>query len=347
MNIMTVPAALVAALFCVMLLMAVRPLAISLNFVDHPGGRKRHIGKVPLTGGLGMFVGFAAGAVIAAPGIATAYLLAGGWFLLMIGLIDDRFDLPPSVRLGTQFAAVMLMFFGGGQGVVTLGDPLALGTLNVEPVSLLATVFFSVASINALNMTDGLDGLAGSMALVAFVSLAIAGYGTDAMALALVGAAVVLGFLGFNFPMKMNRPVRTFMGDGGSTFLGFVIAWLMVAVTPPPTATISPATALAFVAIPLYDLTSCFFRRILDGRSPMSADRNHYHHILLGAGIRRRAVLAIMVSAAVAVATICGALEASGAADSSIFVAWIACGLLIDGGLRILQRRAAGIPIEN
>ena len=338
---------MIAALFCVMLLLALRPLAIALNFVDTPGGRKRHIGKVPLIGGLAMTVGFAAGAIVALPSAQTGYLLLGASLLLFVGLIDDRYDLPPSVRLGTQFGAVLLMYFGAGLEVVTLGDPLALGTIGVRPVALIATVFFSIALINALNMTDGMDGLAGSLALVALIGLSIAGHGGEATALALIGVAVVLGFLVFNFPLKVNRHIRTFMGDGGSTVLGFITAWLMISVTQPPTGLVSPAAALGFVAIPLYDLTSCFFRRIFDGRSPFSADRNHYHHVLQEAGFRRRQVLAILVTAAFSVLLLCSAMEASGVAESVIFLSWIVCGIVVDTGLRVLRRIRIGAPASG
>lgn len=337
-----VPAALIAALFCVMLLLALRPLAISLNFVDKPGGRKRHIGKVPLIGGMAMYVGFAAGAIVAVPTPQTGFLLLGAFLLLLVGLIDDRYDLPPSVRLGTQFGAVLLMYFGGGLSVTTLGDPLALGELGVKPVALVATVFFSIALINAINMTDGMDGLAGGLALVALVGVAIAGQGGSATALAVVGLGVVIGFLAFNFPLKVNRPIRTFMGDGGSTVLGFIASWLIISVTQPPNAFVSPAAALGFVAIPLYDLTSCFFRRIIDGRSPMSADRNHYHHILQAAGFRRRQCLAILMTAAASVMLLCWALEAAGKAESIIFVTWLGCGVVVDTGLRLLHRVRTG-----
>lgn len=121
MDIRMVPGALIAALFCVVLLLALRPLAISLNFVDTPGGRKRHIGKVPLIGGIAMYTGFAAGSVVAVPTAQTGYLLLGALLLLVIGLIDDRYDLPPSVRLGAQFGAALLMYFGAGVGVSKIG----------------------------------------------------------------------------------------------------------------------------------------------------------------------------------------------------------------------------------
>ncbi|MEM6808724.1 MAG: MraY family glycosyltransferase [Pseudomonadota bacterium] len=347
MDIRMVPGALIAALFCVMLLMALRPLAIALNFVDTPGGRKRHIGKVPLIGGLAMYIGFAAGAIVAVPAAETGYLLLGALLLLFVGLLDDRYDLPPSVRLGTQFGVVLLMYFGGDVAVTTFGDPLGLGEIRVEPFSLVTTVFFSLALINAINMTDGMDGLAGGMSFMALLGVALAGQGGAATVLAVVGLAAVVGFLAFNFPLKVNRSIRTFMGDGGSTVLGFIAAWLMISVTQPPTGHVSPAVALGFAAIPLYDLTSCFFRRIIDGRSPMSADRNHYHHILQEAGFRRRQALAILLAASVSVFVICWGLEIGGSADHVIFFVWLGCGVVVDTGLRLMRRIRLGAAADG
>jgi UDP-GlcNAc:undecaprenyl-phosphate GlcNAc-1-phosphate transferase len=313
-------------------------LAISLKLVDHPGGRKRHIGKVPIIGGVCMFFGFAAGAMVAIPTAQTAFLIAGGFFLLLIGVVDDRYDLPASIRFGTQIAAVLLMVYGGGIEVYSLGDPLATGEIPVGAFSLIFTMLISVALINALNMTDGMDGLAGSLALIALCGLAAVGFGTWVTDIAVIGASVVLGFLCFNFPIAANRSVRTFMGDAGSTFLGFLIAWLSIGSTQAPVSAVSPVVALCLVAIPFYDLTSCFFRRILAGRSPFSADRNHFHHVLQEARLRRRQVLMVMIVAAALPAVGGLVLSWSGAPDSVVFVLWLMYGVCLDTGFRTFRR---------
>lgn len=328
------PAALIAGIVCIVLLLALRPLAKSHNLVDKPGGRKRHVGHVPIIGGVCMYGAFTIGALFSLPTMTTIALTVGSGLLVFVGLIDDRYDLPASVRFGAQVAAVLLMFFGGAVTVETLGAPFFFGEMYVGGASLVITVLLSIAVINAFNMTDGMDGLAGSFSLLALVGLFVAGFGTDVATIALIGAAVVTGFLTFNFPLKINRTIRTFMGDAGSTFLGFLIAWLCISVSQPPSATLSPVAVLGLVAMPLYDLTSCFFRRILAGRSPFSADRNHFHHVLLEAGLKRRPVLAILLISGAIVATTCLSMAHAGTNDGFILLAWIAFGIAVDFGVR-------------
>ncbi|MEL7297933.1 MAG: MraY family glycosyltransferase, partial [Pseudomonadota bacterium] len=231
-----------------------------------------------------------------------------------------------------------LMIFGAGVSVTSLGDPLAIGEISVGPLMLPVTVILAVAVINAINMTDGMDGLAGSFSLVALLGLSIAGFGLPLAGLSIVGVAVVASFLVFNFPIKANRPIRTFMGDAGSTFLGLVIAWLCVSITQPPNATISPVVALGFVALPLFDLTSCFFRRIFAGRSPFTADRNHFHHVLQEAGLTRRQILAVLLSLAVTVMLVCLGLHAQGVPDALLLLTWAIFGFSIDASLRWYRR---------
>lgn len=332
------PAAFIALFLTVILHLALRPLAMSLHLVDKPGGRKRHVGVVPVIGGICMFGGFLVGSALIISDATAAFAIVGAFLLLLVGVVDDRYDLPASVRFGTQIAAVLLLVFGSGGGVQTLGDPLGVGELLMGPFSLLATVFFSLAVINAINMTDGLDGLAGSLSLVALCGVSATAIGTWVFGFSLIGTAVVLGFLGFNFPMVANRSVRTFMGDAGSTFLGFLLAWLCIALTQPPLAKISPVVALCLVAIPLYDLTSCFFRRILSGRSPFTADRNHFHHVLQEAGLRRRQVLFVLIVSAIIPAVAGLGLAWSRVPESVIFVLWILYGATIDFGFRYFRR---------
>lgn len=335
-----IASALIAGLLCVILLLAMRPIAVSLKLVDKPGGRKRHVGHVPIIGGLAMYCGFVIGSIIA-PGAEAMYLLVGASILVFVGVIDDRYDLPATVRLGAQICAVLVMVFGGGLVVDSLGDPIALGEIRTGGLALPFTVFLVVAVLNAINMTDGTDGLAGTLSLVALTALAIAGFGTSVAHSAMIGIAVVVGFLAFNFPIKLNRSIRTFMGDAGSTFLGFLIAWLCVQLTQRPVASVPPIAALGFVAIPLYDLTSCVVRRILDGRSPMSADRNHFHHVLQEAGLKRRQILAVLGGAACAIAAASLVLAKFAVSDARILVFWCACGIAVDASLRGFRRYRA------
>lgn len=340
-----IPAAIIALLLTVIIHLALRPLAIAMNLVDRPGGRKRHIGKVPVIGGICMFIGFSVGAMLALPSAATAFLLVAGFILLLVGIVDDRYELTASVRFSAQIAAALLMVYGGGVAVTTLGDPLGTGEIYVGSVALIVTVFLTVAMINALNMTDGMDGLAGSLALIALCGIAAVSQDRWVTVMSVVGGSVALGFLFFNYPVPANRSIRTFMGDAGSTFLGFVIAWLCIGATQSTDSRVSPMVVLCFVAIPLYDLTSCFFRRILAGKSPFAADRNHFHHVLQEARLKRRTILSVLIVAA-AVPAVCGLLASwAGAADSAIFATWLLYGVFLDFAFRQFRRVRRSSPL--
>lgn len=294
---MIIAAILITTLSTVLLMLSFRPLALAVGLVDRPGGRKRHVGEVPVIGGLAMFLGVAIGMTVA-PEInmsLTQFMVAGG-ILVVIGSIDDRFGLPATVRLIAQLVAVLIMVFGAGLIMRDIGDPLWIGTIQTGPLSLIVTALIFMSVINAYNLADGLDGLAGSMVVVALLSIAVvAGAGTAVQLIAFVVAAAVAGYLVFNLPVRKDNPIRAFMGDAGSTFLGFVVVWLTVSLCQGEARLISPVHGLWFAAIPIYDLFTCFVRRVRGGRSPFDSGRDHFHHILRESGMSVRRVVATLV----------------------------------------------------
>jgi UDP-GlcNAc:undecaprenyl-phosphate/decaprenyl-phosphate GlcNAc-1-phosphate transferase len=288
-------AAAAAASFCVccLAIVALRPLAIAVNLVDRPGGRKTHHGDVPIIGGLAMFLGVALGVGLLPILTASAgAFLAACAVLVTVGLIDDRFELSPWTRLPGQIAAAIVLIAGSGTTVITLGDPLGTGPINFSEIGSIAfTIFIFVAAINAFNMLDGMDGLAGTVALVSLLVIAyIANTAGLAMPLAvsLVMTGAVCAFLIFNLPMRSNDRAQCFMGDAGSTLLGFTVAWLCIQISQAPTRVVTPVTTFWFVALPLYELVWSTMRRVIRGVSPFKADTDHLHHVLLKAGFDMR-----------------------------------------------------------
>ena len=320
------------------MMLALRPLALEMRFVDAPGGRKRHVGVVPVMGGLAMFVAVAVGIAVL-PGHADngSMLLIGGALLVMVGIIDDRFDVSVTARLFAQLAAVLVMVFGAGMIMHDIGDPLALGTINLGPFSLLVTVLISLSVINAYNMCDGLDGLAGCLAMVPMLALAyLAGTGSDAQAVATVMCAAIIGFLVFNFPLGKLRPFRAFMGDAGSTFLGFAVVWMVAGVSQGPDRLISPVHGLWLAALPIYDFFTCVALRAKSRRSPMSSGRDHFHHVLLDSGLSVRATLFILVGLQVAYASFGIACLGWGIPEPAIFAVWAVTGLAQRKVIRVI-----------
>lgn len=286
---------LILVLALAMSMLAIRlamPVAARVGLVDRPGGHKQHDEHVPLVGGLGIYA-----ALLTVLGLALllesrgqpfyASLLLGASLLFLVGLIDDMFNLGVRVRFIAQGIAASITALWGGVmlndfGALVTSDVLVLGAF-----ALPVTIFATAGVINALNMSDGIDGLSGSLSAVSLVLLAIIAFlgGADAylkVILAMLGA--VIGFLAFNMRCCGRKKAKTFMGDAGSTMLGFLFACLFVGLSQGEARAMTPVTALWFFAVPLYDTTATMIRRMWLAKSPFSADRWHLHHLLLDAG---------------------------------------------------------------
>jgi len=323
---------------CLLAIFALRPIAIAVDLIDRPGGRKTHHGDVPIVGGLAMFLGIVFGvSILPIPGAPGAPFLAACTILVTIGLFDDRFDLSPFTRLPAQIAAAIVLLVGTGTVIKSIGDPFGIGEIYLATLTApIFTVMIIVAAINAFNMLDGMDGLAGTMALNALLALSVLSWmgGLEtASTLCLVIAASVCAFLLFNLPSARNRRMRCFMGDAGSTLLGLSVAWLCIFVSQaaPEGAglNVSPVTTLWAVAVPLYELFWTTLRRLFRGVSPFKADRDHFHHLLLKAGFGVRAAFGIFVALAGVLATIGVIANSIELADSYSFLLLVGCGVAV------------------
>ncbi len=308
---------------------ALHPLALRIGLVDHPGGRKRHDGTVPIIGGLAIFGGMIVGEILVGPP-SGGYLsaLVAGFLLVSIGVIDDRISLPPVTRIITQLAVVLIMIFGAGLQLSDIGDPFGTGLISMGRFTVLFTLVVSLTLINAYNFVDGLDGLAGSMALIALLSVAIVAGPNNAFgAAALIAAATTVGFLVFNFPVRWNRSVRSFMGDAGSTLLGLSIVWLTLGIAQGEARVISPVHCLWFAAVPIFDCLSCFVCRILKKKSPFTPGRDHFHHALRRGELGGRQILAILAGLQITYASVGLLGHYFAVPDVALFIAWSVLGL--------------------
>jgi UDP-GlcNAc:undecaprenyl-phosphate GlcNAc-1-phosphate transferase len=291
----------------VAVLLILIPVARRLGLVDWPGGRKCHEGPVPLIGGIAMFWGFLfAVLTLDVPLAGLRGLLEGTALLVFVGLLDDLHELSSRARFLAQIGAALMMVYLGDVRLSDLGHLTSGGAFTLGAWEVPFTVFATVGVINAVNLTDGLDGLAGTLTLVALGALAslasAAGRTTDAVVLlGLVGA--VLAFLALNLRLARLRAL-VFMGDAGSMFLGFAVAWFCISLSQGSRAAMSPVTALWIFALPLFDTVSLMLRRMLGGRSPFSADRDHLHYILLAAGCSVNQSVAAIGAAALTLAGI-------------------------------------------
>jgi UDP-GlcNAc:undecaprenyl-phosphate GlcNAc-1-phosphate transferase len=263
-------------------------LAPRLRLIDLPAERKVHTRPTPKGGGLAIFAAVALGRVVSQEMPHTGEFLLLGALLVVVGLADDLEPKPWQVRLFVHFVAAI---------AATLVFAPQLDELSLAAGGFKAAVmaFWIVAMINAFNMLDNMDALSAGVAWIAAGWLALAaGAGGAIPHLILMWA--LLGFLCFNRP-----PARIFMGDAGSTFLGFTMgletARIGVTVAGPPWAWAVP---LAILAVPCYDMVSVIFLRLKQGRSPFHADKQHLSHRLVERGLSKPAAVGVIYLLALA-----------------------------------------------
>jgi UDP-GlcNAc:undecaprenyl-phosphate/decaprenyl-phosphate GlcNAc-1-phosphate transferase len=273
---------LVAALAVTVALMpGLVRLAPHVGLVDYPGGRKAHSTPVPRVGGVALVIGTLTSLLLMAQQpTAWLFVYAGGLLLLAMGLWDDCVDLRWPLKLGAQVLAATLAVTAGDVRIdsITLVERIDLPIEIALPIS----VAFVVGATNAINLTDGLDGLAGGTTLLIVLVIGWLAYQSGNVEVATATAALagsLLGFLRFN-----THPARVFMGDSGSQFLGYMVAVVAVQSTQGSDTALSAALPLVLLAWPIADTANVMIERIRVGVSPFNADRRHLHHRLLGLG---------------------------------------------------------------
>jgi UDP-GlcNAc:undecaprenyl-phosphate GlcNAc-1-phosphate transferase len=304
---MSIEAFIISGVVTALALRLLRRLALHVDHVDVAGGHKSHEGEIPLVGGLAMFIGFVSASLY---GFSTDFmthapLYSGALILLVVGVLDDRCHLAVRVRLVAQVLAVLLMIFWGGKGVFDLGS-MFYGELALSGwLMVLVTVFAGAGGINAFNMQDGADGLAGSLALVTVASLIVlAGVAgnTAAMQPLLILGGALLAFLFFNAPAPWRKRATVFMGDAGSLFIGFLLVWYMTDLSQGEQRVMTPVTALWIFAMPLFDAVYTILRRLLSGRAMFAPDRGHFHHLLQARGMTTGQAVGMIAALAIAMA---------------------------------------------
>ncbi|MGH8679411.1 MAG: MraY family glycosyltransferase [Burkholderiales bacterium] len=273
-------------------------LATRVGLVDRPGRRKRHKGEIPLIGGPAIFAGLAFGALLIAD---TLYpyraLFAGLAVLLVAGLLDDVNDLTPRQKFIAQLTAALCMVSWGGMIVTGVGDLFGFGPMLLRGWAVPFTVICLLGLINATNMSDGADGLAGGVSLIALVLLALSALVVGRIVsaqLLMTTVAVVLAFWAMNMRFPWQPHARVFMGDSGSMMLGLLLTWFSVELARGQNG-LAPMAAVWFLAVPLLDMGVVIARRLGKRQSPFRARRDHFHHVLIAAGISpSTAVLTIL-----------------------------------------------------
>jgi UDP-GlcNAc:undecaprenyl-phosphate GlcNAc-1-phosphate transferase len=287
-----------AFLLACLTIAGLRPIAASIGLVDRPDARKKHLGDVPLIGGIAIYFTLLVMSQIFIPSsqLVNLYLISCS-FMVLIGALDDFYDVSAKIRLIAQLLIASILVMGAGHALYDMGDLFSFGNVKLGLFAIPITLLAVATAINAFNMTDGIDGLVGVLGIVTFSSLCVLFYWDGNLELFAISATFVSAlsaFLLFNLGGLRRIFGKIFMGDAGSMMIGLTIIWLLVLGTQNSEPSFRPVTALWMIAIPLMDMFSVMHRRIKKGKSPLSADRDHLHHIFMRFGFTSRAALILI-----------------------------------------------------
>ena len=276
----------------------VRRFAFKIGAIDIPkDNRRMHKKPTPRIGGLAIIFGFTVATLCFAQPSRQLYgTLAGAAIIAVMGVIDDCKNLPAKLKFVIQIIAALVVVFAGDIKIDVFTNPNFLSDnpywVLPEWLSVTLTVIWIVFITNAVNFIDGLDGLAAGVSAIMSISLVFISIRVGEYSIAILGIALMGSCFGF-LPFKFN-PAKIFMGDTGSTFLGFMLATLSIQGVFKSYAVISFAVPLLILGLPLFDALFAMIRRILRGQSPMTADRGHLHHRLVDMGFSQKQTVFIL-----------------------------------------------------
>ena len=276
---------LVIAMMAMAICMAIIPLlmrhATALGMIDTPDARKVHSNPIPRVGGIGIVVGALIPMLIWLPVTdLTVSIFAGAIILLVFGTWDDIAELGHYAKFIGQFMAAGVVVYYGDLYVSHF--PLNNYEVIPESIGRPFTIIAIVGMINAINHSDGLDGLAGGESLISLGVIAFLAFTFESDVMLIMCSATIGGIFGF---LRFNsHPAHVFMGDGGSQFLGFILAILVIVLTQEVNTSLSPAVPVLLLGLPIIDILAVFFLRAKHKMNLFKATRNHIHHRLLDIG---------------------------------------------------------------
>ncbi|MCR1000873.1 UDP-N-acetylglucosamine--undecaprenyl-phosphate N-acetylglucosaminephosphotransferase [Serratia rubidaea] len=333
--------------FLALLLMAcVRRIAVKLALVDKPSARKQHQGHIPLSGGIAIYLSVVLFSFCQPEGIPhMAVYLCCVTALLLLGVLDDRFELPVAPRMTVQGGLALVMMLAAGMQLSSLGRLWGDEAVQLGYGALLVTPLAVWGAINAYNMVDGIDGQLGMQCCVTLAGLALLfalGGRLAATLWCLSLIATLAAYLLFNLGFLGGRN-KVFMGDAGSMVMGFTVLWLLLSATQGDDAVMRPVGALWLIAVPLMDMASVMLRRITRRQSPFRAGRDHLHHILMrrGRSARQALVHSGLLALALAVFGLFG--ELLRLPEGLMLTAFLLC----SGGYFLLGREPGRTGIES
>lgn len=314
----------------------VKKLAYRIGAIDVPkDGRRMHKRPTPRLGGLAIFGGFLIAAVLT--GQLTPqrlWILAGAAVIVVLGIFDDRNALSAKFKFVIQILAAAIPVIFGDLRIAMFTNPFLFSDSlywNLGALSIPITILWIVAITNAVNLIDGLDGLAVGVSSIASMTMLAVALFIGETEIAVILAALAGACVGF-MPYNLN-PASIFMGDTGSTFLGYMLATLSIQGLFKVYALISFAVPFLILGLPIFDTAFAILRRVLSGRSPLSPDRGHVHHRLIDMGFNQKQAVAILYVISVVLGLIAVVLTTSGELRAMVLVVAVIIGLVVSGFL--------------
>ncbi len=310
----------------------VKNFAHKVGAIDVPkDARRMHKKPIPRLGGLAIYGGFLCSILIFGPLDETMLcVLLGAAIIVALGIFDDVLALGAKLKFVVQIvAAAIPVCIGNLQiGLFTNLNPLSdtpfvhLGILAV-PV----TIIWIVGITNAVNLIDGLDGLAVGVSSIAAITMLAVALLTGNMPIAITMAALAGACIGF-MPYNLN-PAKIFMGDTGSTFLGYMLATVSIMGLFKFYAVISFAVPFLILGLPIFDTANAIIRRVAAGRSPMSPDRGHVHHKLIDMGFNQKQAVAILYAISATLGLTAVVLTSSGEVKAIVLLLAVLAAILV------------------
>lgn len=328
----------------------VKRFAYTIGAIDVPkDNRRMHKKPIPRLGGLAIFIGFlGAMLVFYRFDMQMLSILLGAMIIVVLGIFDDVLALGPKFKFLVQIIAAAIPVCVGGMKIefftsfnpFTTNPYFSLGVFAI-PV----TVIWIVGITNAVNLIDGLDGLAVGVSSIASLTMLAVGLLNYEIGVAVVMACLTgacLGFMPYNF-----NPAEIFMGDTGSTFLGYMLATMSISGFFKFYAVISFAVPLLILGLPIFDTFTAITRRVLEGRSPMSPDRGHVHHRLVDMGFSVKQAVAILyaISGTLGLASV--VLTTSGEAKAMLLLLAAILAIAVGAWMIVNRRRDSREHLER
>lgn len=289
-------ALVVAAVIAFLFTPVARTLAQKVGAMDVPkDARRMHDHPIPRMGGFAIFLGFLLTVLLFAQlTVQVRGMLLGAVIIVVLGIFDDIYSLPAKFKFVVQIVAALIAV-GAGNIIDTLSNPNIFSNNPYWELGWLGwpvTIIWIVAITNAVNLIDGLDGLACGVSTISSMSMLVIALVLGEGEVAILLAALAGGCIGF-LPYNLN-PAKIFMGDTGSTFLGYILAVTSIQGMFKMYSFISFVVPFLMLGLPIFDTCFAFIRRIAHGQSPMSPDRSHVHHRLIDMGFSQKQAVAVL-----------------------------------------------------